>query len=426
MPARSRAAGASAMPSTPSADADSAPMVSPVTASARPGTGAAAIRTTTTTTVTVTVDTPTLPPIEAEPVEQYRPTSRVLTAASVGDHDRRGNYLEFLSRHPYEGRRLALDMSRRIRFRVVDAQGQPVNDAQVVVSMPSQTVAEGRTHADGRWDFFPSVHAPHAGGGARVIVSALGVRGVAEVNIPRSGDGQDVTLRLDGVRNAAPTALDLAFLIDVTGSMEDELRYVNREVADIVGRVRSEAPEVAVRVGAVFYRDRSDSVPLQRIGFTRDVPGFAGAMQTVVASGGGDHPEDVNAGLQTAINGLSWSEGNVARVLVLIADAPPKRYQTNYTYRNAMLDAARRGIRIVPVAASGANREVEYLFRAMGTYTSSPYVYLTDDSGVGNPHMEADTDRVAVEYFNDLLTRLMINDVRGHGMHEPGSFGASS
>jgi hypothetical protein len=59
----------------------------------------------------------------------------------------------------------------------------------------------------------------------------------------------------------------------------------------------------------------------------------------------------------------------------------------------------------------------------MGTYTAAPYVYLTDDSGIGNPHQEADTDRVAVEYFHDALTRLLIDDLRGRGMHEPGMFG---
>jgi hypothetical protein len=86
--------------------------------------------------------------------------------------------------------------------------------------------------------------------------------------------------------------------------------------------------------------------------------------------------------------------------------------------------ASARGIRILPVAASGADRRVEYLFRAMGAATSTPYVYLTDDSGVGAPHMEADTDRVAVEHFNDLLTRVVLSDLRGEGMHEPGALGA--
>lgn len=54
----------------------------------------------------------------------------------------------------------------------------------------------------------------------------------------------------------------------------------------------------------------------------------------------------------------------------------------------------------------------------MGASTGAPYVYLTDESGIGNPHMEAGTDRVAVERFNDLLTRLIIADLRGQGMHE--------
>jgi hypothetical protein len=84
-----------------------------------------------------------------------------------------------------------------------------------------------------------------------------------------------------------------------------------------------------------------------------------------------------------------------------------------------MADASRRGIRILPVAASGADRVVEFLFRAMGSFTSTPYVYLTDDSGVGGHHMEADTDRVAVEMFSELLTRLLISDLQGAGMHEP-------
>jgi hypothetical protein len=147
-------------------------------------------------------------------------------------------------------------------------------------------------------------------------------------------------------------------------------------------------------------------------------------MQGVGASGGGDYPEDMNAGLNAAMTRLSWSEGPASRVMVLIADAPPQPYaDEQFNYRSAMLDASRRGIRILPVAASGADRTVEYLFRAMGAMTSTPYVYLTDDSGVGASHMEADTDRVAVERFNDLLVRLVLSDLHGQGMHEPGPLG---
>lgn len=379
------------------------------------------VATTTTTTVTVTVAPDIAPPVVV-PQQQHVPMARVLTAASVGDSDRRGNYLEFLGRHPYETRRLGLDMTRRVRFRVVDAQGQPVRDARIQLVGGGRQIS-GRTHADGGWDFFPSVAAPQVAGRMTAQVQVGQRVASTVVDIPRAGDGQDVTFRLGHVVARRSQRLDLGFLIDVTGSMEDELRYVNQEIADIVSRIRAEAPEVQVRVGATFYRDRSDAVPLQQIGFTSDITGFARAMQSVRASGGGDYPEDLNGGLETALRRMAWSEDDAVRVLVLIADAPPKRYGTQFTYREAMNDASARGIRVMPVAASGANREVEFLFRAMATYTSTPYVYLTDDSGVGNAHMEADTDRVAVEYFNDLLSRLVVDDLHGRGMHEPGGFG---
>ncbi|MAQ13457.1 MAG: hypothetical protein CMN30_01460 [Sandaracinus sp.] len=362
---------------------------------------------TTTTTVTVTVDTP-------PPVQQVQP-ERALTAATVADHDRRGNYLDYLRRHPYEAQRLGLDMTRRLRFRVVDARGQALHDARLQLQVAGRTV-QGRTHADGVWDYFPGLD--QTAGSATVVVEANGARGQAQVHVPSQGDGQDVVLRLDQVQARAPRVLDLGFLIDVTGSMEDELRFVNREVADIVARVSAESPETQVRVGAVFYRDRTDHPALQRIAFTHDVHGFAQAMQSVHASGGGDYPEDLNAGLQQALVGLGWSGAGAVRTLVVISDAPPQRYPTAFGYREAMLQASAQGIRLLPVAASGADREVEFLFRAMATTTSSPYVYLTDDSGIGNPHMEADTDRVAVEYFHDLLTRLVIDDLHGQGMHE--------
>ncbi|MEM9191195.1 MAG: vWA domain-containing protein [Myxococcota bacterium] len=388
-----------------------------------PSGGEVSVTTTTTTTTTVTVDTL----VEAEPSTepQYEPQAS-LTAASVGDMDRRGPYLDYLARHRGEANALGLRMDRRLRFRVVDATGRPVNDAGIVlhgVQTPHQV--RGRTHADGIWDFYPSVSLPNFAGDLRATITAGQVRGTARVTIPRHGDGQEITLRLDGAQAQAPRLLDLAFLIDVTGSMEDELRYVNREVTEIVHRVREEAPETQVRVGATFYRDRTDRHVVQQIPFTENITGFAQAMRGIRASGGGDYPEDLNAGLDAALSRLQWREGNTVRVLVVIADAPPKRYgDAQFTYHHAMIRAAAQGIRILPVAASGADRTVEYLFRAMGAFTSTPYVYLTDDSGIGNPHMEADTDRVAVEYFNDLLTRLVVSDLRGHGMHEPGQFAA--
>lgn len=368
-------------------------------------------------TVTVTleeeIEAPEPPPVVQQ---QVAPQARVLTAATVGDTDRRGNYLEYVARRPFEAQRAGFDVTRRVRFRVVDAQGRPFRGAQVTLGGQGGQVS-GTTMADGYWDYFPGVLGD-VGRDVQATVSANGVQAQVAARIPQAGDGQDVIFRMQGVSARAPQRLDLAFLIDVTGSMEDELRYVNAEVADIVGRIHATSPEVAIRVGATFYRDRSDREPLQEIRFTADVQGFARTMRGIQADGGGDYPEDLNAGLAAAFGRQSWSDGDAVRVLVVIADAPPQHYASSFTYIQAMREASRRGIRLVPVAASGADREVEYLFRAMATVTGAPYTYLTDESGVGNPHMEADTDRVAVEYWNDQLTRLVTDDLRGAGMHE--------
>ncbi len=362
--------------------------------------------------VTVTVQ----PRVVVEQV-YVAPAPAVLTAASVADVDRRSNYLDFLRRHP----ELALggvDTSRRVRFRVTDGQGRPINDAQIAIRSQLGG-ALGRTHADGVFDFFPGVTGQGIRGPAIAHIDAGDEEVDAQIDVPASGD-REVVVRLTHTDARSVPRLDLGFVIDVTGSMEDELRYVNREVAGIVQRIQ-QATEAEIRVGATFYRDRVDSPMLQEIPFTADVAGFAQAMQSVHASGGGDYPEDMNAGLEAAMQRMSWGTGNVARVLVLIADAPPQTYgDAQYTYRHALTDAAERGIRILPVAASGSDRSVEFLFRAMGSVTSSPYVYLTDDSGVGGPHLEADTDRVGVEHFQTLLVRLVTSDLEGHGMHEPG------
>lgn len=312
---------------------------------------------------------------EEPTAELEQATSAMLTAASVGDVDRRDNYLSYLGRHPTEASEIDLDMRRRVRIRVLDQQQRPVNDARVEV-VGAATQASGRTHADGYWDYYPSVYGAGAGR-AQVRITSNQQVVTGQLDIADHGDGPDRTFVVRRA-TAAPQALDLAFAIDVTGSMEDELRYVNSEIGSIVQRIQRELPETSVRVGATFYRDRSDRQVIQELPFTTDVTGFARAMQSVRASGGGDYPEDLNAGLEAALSRLQWSEGNAVRVLVVIADAPPKRYHdAQFTYRHAMLDAAARGIRILPVAASGSDRTVEYLFRAMGAYTSTPYVYST-------------------------------------------------
>ena len=200
-------------------------------------------------------------------------------------------------------------------------------------------------------------------------------------------------------------ALDLGFLVDATGSMGDEMTFLQSELKDIVRRVRAVEPDLDVRISIVFYRDRGDEFVTRPLPFTRSVEKAVSFISTTSADGGGDFPEDMNAGLEAMMK-QRWSRDAVPQMLFLLADAPPQQYAgADYTYHDAIRDAAARGIAIYPVAASGVDKPTEFLFRAMAVMTGGKYVFLTDDSGVGDSHEEPDITGYTVEKLNDLMVR---------------------
>lgn len=268
------------------------------------------------------------------------------------------------------------------------------------------TVAQGerryelRTGGDGTVRLFPgSLHAlvdgdvtvtPHGGAPQRLALSP---------RLLRRG-------RADVAFRAAPPRprLELGLLIDATGSMQDEMSYLQAELRDIVARVQPRGAPLDVRISVVYYRDRGDEFVTRSMEFTDDVDATVAFLSATRAGGGGDTPEEMFAGLREML-AQGWEEGPAARMLFLVADAPPKRYDDeSFTHHDAVADAARRGISIFPLAASGTDRPTEYLMRAMAVATGGHYLFLTDDSGVGNPHLTPDQP-YGVERLNDLIVR---------------------
>jgi Mg-chelatase subunit ChlD len=212
-------------------------------------------------------------------------------------------------------------------------------------------------------------------------------------------------VRAEGRRRAPRRAVDIGFLVDATGSMGDEMTFLQSEIKDIVRRVRGTEPDLDIRLSVVFYRDRGDEFITKSLPFTRSADEAVQFISGTSAGGGGDFPEDMNAGLEAMMR-QSWSRDAVPQMLFVLADAPPHQYPgEDYTYHEAIADAAASGIAIFPVAASGVDKPTEFLFRAMAVQTGGKYVFLTDDSGVGNSHEEPDITGYKVEKLNDLMVR---------------------
>jgi len=79
-----------------------------------------------------------------------------------------------------------------------------------------------------------------------------------------------------------------------------------------------------------------------------------------------------------------------------------------------LTEAARaKRIHITPVAASGVADEAEYAMRAMAAATQSRYLFLTDDSGVGNPHAPPAIDCYLVTRLDALVRRVIDSQISG-------------
>jgi len=203
--------------------------------------------------------------------------------------------------------------------------------------------------------------------------------------------------------------VDIAFVVDATGSMGDELNYLKEEMNDIIFKSKQISSTLNFHFANVFYRDEGREEYLTKeMDFDRVLSKSVQFIDEQRAGGGGDYEEAVEVALDKAINDLSWNEEARTRIIFLILDAPPHNTDANQKKLNVLIrKAAEKGIRIVPVGASGINKSTEYLMRTMAIATNGTYTFLTDHSGIGNSHIEPSTDEYEVETFNDILVRIV-------------------
>jgi len=205
-----------------------------------------------------------------------------------------------------------------------------------------------------------------------------------------------------------PKTVDIAFVVDATGSMGDEIAYLKNDLASIMQQVNDTVEADIIRIGSVFYKDYGDDYVTKTKAFTTDVDSIVSFIANNEASGGGDKPEAVDDALEAAINNLTWNNNALSRIIFLILDAPPHNNVKNITKLQAVTKlAAQKGIRIVPVTCSGIDKSTEYLMRSIALFTNGTYSFLTDDSGIGGSHIKPTTDEYKVETFNDLVVRLL-------------------
>ena len=304
---------------------------------------------------------------------------------------------KFLS---YKSANWGMNSQRRIVL-TVTCQDAPVANAQVVCRDADQTaVFSAVTNASGVAYLFPGT-----GAGTVTVTSGSGTASVAYT-------AEDDTLAVALETSAAKgDVIDLMFVVDVTGSMGDEIRYLQAEMRDVIQQVSAANANATVNLAFLFYRDKDDRVPFKYVNFSdvtneKNLKKQLEELDKQSADGGGDYEEAVDEALEMAMS-KNWSP-NSTKLLFLVLDAPAHNgqiYQTRFA--NAVRSAEEQGIRICPILASGADMDCEYTTRSAAIMTGGTFVFITNDSGIGGDHYDPDLPNVTIEYLNACLIRLI-------------------
>lgn len=151
--------------------------------------------------------------------------------------------------------------------------------------------------------------------------NTLGHEAIGALLAGHSAFGADTSLGSIGAG-----AVDIAFLIDTTGSMGSSIDSAKAAAELLISEVQSKTG--SARFAVIDYRDfpertgePADYPAFLDQGFTADGELANEAIQSLTLGYGGDGPETMYSALHMAF-GLSWRPG-VKKVAVILADAPP-------------------------------------------------------------------------------------------------------
>lgn len=298
------------------------------------------------------------------------------SSVKAGEWDDNANYRDFQG---YIAQQQALgidklDVAHRHFLVAVDKKNAGVPNCSISVSDESGKTATLTTTASGRALFFPAA-VGLSGHQFSAKTSCLSANAPTSAKFDTSSDDGATTLKIAAERPAItlPT-IDLVFILDTTGSMSEEIQSVKDTIDQVVAKFDK---QVQVRVALVEYKDRGDDPETRVFQFSNDLPAFRKKISGIQASGGGDTPENVNAGLSVALRQLSWDKNASARMAFLIADAPPHLDYPNVDkYSASAVLAAQSGIKVFTISASGMDALGQAVFRQIAQLTGASNMFV--------------------------------------------------
>lgn len=346
---------------------------------------------------------------------QGRPGGKagVLTAGEWNDLDHWDFWSGLMGSQDYGGMSEYWRMytPRRVAVRVADAAGKRLPALRITLEQHQKVLWSTLTDNQGEADLW--IDPFHAQAGTDNLV--LTIDGKPQASAPKLSpwnvqqEDAEVNFYILNKVQAPEKRADIAFIVDATGSMGDEIDFLKKDLMDILDRAKGGLGGIELRTGAVFYRDEEDEYVTKFSPFTDDYRKTIQYISMQYATGGGDLPEAVHTALEAGLQNLAWNTSARARIAFLVLDAPAHQDHQGVveSLQASVREYARQGIKLIPVFCSSPSKECEFMCRFFAVLTGGTYVFLTDDSGVGGDHLEPSVGDFQVEPLNDLLVRLI-------------------
>lgn len=150
-------------------------------------------------------------------------------------------------------------------------------------------------------------------------------------------------------------SVEVVFVMDTTGSMGGMIEGAKQRIWAIANEIAKGRPSPKVRMGLVAYRDKRDAYVTKVVDLSDNLDKTYSELMSFKADGGGDTPEHLIAGLDDAVEKISWSKDPKAfKVVYLVGDAAPHEdYPEAPTLAAVMEKAVRRGIVVNAVPCGG-------------------------------------------------------------------------
>ena len=334
-----------------------------------------------------------------------QPQGGLVTAGEWNDLDNWDFYQKTLMKEPFKGFPDDWQMYTNHRIAVaITAKNKPAANATVTLFRNDTPIWTTKTDNLGRAELWVGAFQKEKELNTALLRLKVNEQWVSTAAISKT---QVNRIALDEALPSPTNLVQIAFMVDATGSMGDELEFLKMDLKKVINEVQKTNTQLKISTATVFYRDEGDEYVVKHSPFTEDINQTTEFISLQRADGGGDFPEAVDKAL-VQLNQLQWQPEARTRIAFLVLDAPPhNKPAVISSIQYSVKTAAANGIKLIPVVASGIDKTTEFLMRFIAMYTNGTYVFITDHSGIGNKHLEPSVGEYQVEKLSDLMVRLI-------------------